>query len=373
MKRGITAAVGLLLGCLLPASGASAAGGASLHAAAWPSAKTTQLQTVGIRSFAPEAATRRASDAPARQTAESLRLPASAFAPAPAPFKTDQVADNATAHAHSEDANHTKSFDALGRTTGWYTDAYWTAPDGGVVDMNYLASVYPNAAAATASVEDTRTYITKYVTPQSCTSAAAGYTYPTECLVYVGVSTDAVPTMVVYRTFAIGNCTAEIEMLGPEATIKASQGVLNGPTGEFTTVSHGAVSALTAACSAAPAVAQQPTLSINGIGVYHKVKGKVKLTSVLKLKEGGLFVATYVATNATGITPSAVIDFIKAGKTLAHADMKPDTLSNGTPYFYSAGSFVTKKFVGQLTARVTITIGTVTNVSSIQFTVKKRK
>ncbi len=373
MKRGITAAVGLLLGCLLPASTASAAGGATLHTAAWPSAETTHLPTVGVRSFAPAAADRRASDAPARQTADSLRLPDSAFAPAPPPFKTNQVADNATAHAHSEDANHTKSFDALGRTTGWYTDAYWTAPDGGVVDMNYLASVFPSAAAATAAVEDSRSYIgTGQRAPRACTSVV-GFTYPTECLLFEGVNTATVPAELVYRTFAIGNCTAEIEMLGPKATIDANQGALNGPTGEFTTVSHAAVSALTAACSAAPAVAQQPTLSINGIGLYHKVKGKVKLTSVLKLKEGGLFVATYVATNATGLTPSAVIDFIKAGKTLAHADMKPDTLSDRTPYFYSAGTFVKKKFVGHLTARVTITIGTVTNVRSIQFTVKKRK
>lgn len=369
MKRGITAAVGLLLACLLPASTASAAGGATPHTAAWPSAETAHLPTVKVRSFTPEAATRRTSDAPARQTADSLRLPDSAFAPAPPPFKTNQVADNATAHAHHEDATHTKSFDSLGRTTGWYTDAYWTAPDGGVVDMNYLASVYPSAAAATAAVEDARISLPTTNPGHACISPP----YPTECLIVVGVTATTFPTVIVLRVFAIGNCTAEIEMLGPKATIDANQGPLNGPTGEFTTVSHAAVSALTAACSAAPAVAQQPTLSINGMGVYHKVKGKVKLTSVLKLKEGGLFVATYIATNATGITPSAMIDFIKGGKTVAHADMTAATLSDGTPYFYTAGTFAKKKFVGRLTARVTITIGTVTNVRSIQFTVKRGK
>jgi len=369
MKRGITAAMGLLLGCLLPASAAIAAAGATLHTAAWTRAERTHLSTVGARSFAPEAATRRTSDAPARQTADSLRLPDSAFTPAPPPFKTNQVADNATAHAHHEDATHTKSFDALGRTTGWYTDAYWTAPDGGVVDMNYLASVYPSAAAATAAVEDARISLPTTNPGHPCISPP----YPTECLIVVGVTATTFPTVVVLRVFAIGNCTAEIEMLGPKATIDANQGALNGPTGEFTTVSHAAFSALTAACSGAPTVAQQPTVTINGMGVYHKVKGKVKLTSVLKLKEGGLFVATYVATNATGITPSAVIDFIKGGKTVAHADMTAAKLSDGTPYFYAADKFGKTKFVGHLTATVTITLGTVTNVRSIQFTVKKHK
>lgn len=344
-----------------------------LHPAARPSAETTHLTSVGLRSSAPLSANPRASNTPERQTTESLRLPDSAFAPAQPPFATNQVADNATAHAHNEDVIHSKSYDALGRITGWYTDASWTAPDQGVVDMNYLGSVYPSATLATASVEDTRSlYTTKYpgIPVKPCTSTT-GFTYPTECLLWAGLSQDTVPQLVVLRVFAIGNCTAEIQMYGPAATFKANQGLLIGPTGEIATVTRGAVSALTAACSGAPSVAQQPTLTINGIGVYHKVKGKVKPTSVLKLKEGGLFVVTYVATNATSLTPSAVIDFIKGRKTLAHADMKSDKLSDGTTYFYLAGTFGKKKFVGRLTARVTITIGTATSVRSIKFRVKK--
>ena len=224
----------------------------SIHAASAPFGSKTvaQLQAIGSRSIQLSAVVGRASNTPGRQTGESLRLPDSAFAPAQPPFKFDQVEDNALAHLHHEDVNHTKSFDALGRITGWYTDALWTAPDGGIVEMNYLASVYPSVAAAAAAVEDSRASVPKDITPGTCSSG-------THCFIAGGVSFSTPPTVIAIEAFAIGNCTAEIALDGPKATIDANTDKLFGATGQLATVSHAAVAALTVACSGAAGAGQR--------------------------------------------------------------------------------------------------------------------
>lgn len=298
---------------------------------------------------------------------KALRLDPSVFAPAS--VIKEQTPTNADLKGGFGEYMHTKSYADLGRLGGYYEGATW-APTAAAdpILFRYYGNIYASEAVATVAYNDAKTrYATTFHSPLTPCNAASQVPPPCDDIA-IKASDGAI---VYYREVQVGQCTGEFGVQIKTAAEADPNSNQIQKTNDAITLA--AIGAMSKVCSVAPAVAQQPTLSINGIGVYHKVKGKVKLTSVLKLKEGGLFVATYVATNATGITPSAVIDFIKAGKTLAHADMKPDTLSNGTPYFYSAGSFVTKKFVGQLTARVTITIGTVTNVSSIQFTVKKRK
>jgi len=296
-----------------------------------------------------------------------LRVDPSVFAPAT--VTKDYAPTNADLKGGFGEYNHTKSYADLGRLGGYYEGAKW-APTAAAdpIIFAYYGNIYASEAVAAVAYNDA---ITQYRTTlrNPLTPCNAIDQIPPPCDDIQLEASDG--SILFYREVKVGQCTGEFAVLiKTVAEADANSGTIHKT---LNAVTLAGIAAMSKVCSAAPPVAQQPTLSINGMGVYHKVKGKVKLTSVLKLKEGGLFVATYAVANATGLTPSAVIDFIKAGKTLAHADMRPDTLSNGTPYFYSAGTFVKKKFVGHLTARVTITIGTATNVRSIQFTVKKGK
>jgi len=298
---------------------------------------------------------------------KALRVDPSVFAPAS--VSKDYAPTNADLKGGFGEYNHTKSYADLGRLGGYYEGASWapTAAADPIV-FRYYGNIYASEAVATVAYNDAiGQYLNTFHNGLSSCNAASQI--PPPCDDIQAEASDG--SILFYREVKVGQCTGEIAV----QIRTAAESDANQPqilkTNDVITLA--AIAAMGKVCSAAPAVAQQPTLTINGMGVYHKVKGKVKLTSVLKLKEGGLFVATYVATNATGITPSAVIDFIKGGKTVAHADMTAAKLNDGTPYFYAAGTFAKKKFVGHLTARVTITIGTVTNVRSIQFTVKKGK
>ncbi|MDQ2744482.1 MAG: hypothetical protein M3Z66_19620 [Chloroflexota bacterium] len=297
----------------------------------------------------------------------ALRVDPSAFAPGT--VVKDFAPANSDLKGGFNEYFHTKSYADLGRLVGYYERADWSptaAAD--PIQFAYAANVYGSSDAATAAYNDAKTqFAANFKAPLTPCDATAHVPSPCDDIA-IGVNDGEV---VYYREVQVGQCVGEfIVRVKTTAEADPNSNQIQRTNDAITLAAIGAMSKV---CSAAPAVAQQPTLSINGIGVYHKVKGKVKLTSVLKLKEGGLFVATYVATNATGITPSAVVDFIKGGKTVAHADMTAAKLSDGTPYFYAAGTFAKKKFVGHLTARVTITIGTVTEVRSIQFTVKKHK
>jgi len=291
------------------------------------------------------------------------------FAFAPAPVTKELTPTNADLKGGFGEYNHTKSYADLGRLGGYYERASW-APTAAAdpIIFGYYGNIYASEAVAAVAYNDA---ITQYRTTlrNPLTPCNAIDQIPPPCDdIQLEVSGGSI---LFYREVKVGQCTGEFAVLiKTVAEADANSGTIHKI---LNAVTLAGIAAMSKVCSAAPAVAQQPTLSINGMGVYHKVKGKVRLTSVLKLKEGGLFVATYVATNATGITPSAVIDFIKGGKTVAHADMTAAKLSDGTPYFYAAGKFGKTKFVGHLTATVTITLGTVTNVRSIQFTVKKHK
>jgi len=296
---------------------------------------------------------------------KALRVDPSVFAPAT--VAKEYAPTDADLKGGFGEYNHTKSYADLGRLGGYYEGASWspTAAADPLIFL-YYANIYGSPDAATAAYNDAKAKFSGFGSPLTPCNATDQIPPPCDDIqVEIGDSSD-----LFYREVQVGQCTVEIAVsIKTVAEADANSGTIHKT---LNAVTLAGIAAMSKVCSA-PAVAQQPTLSINGMGVYHKVKGKVKLTSVLKLKEGGLFVATYVATNATGITPSAVIAFIKGGKTLAQAAMQSDKFSDGTPYFYSAGKFSKKKFVGHLTARVTITIGTVTNVRSIQFTVKKAK
>lgn len=299
----------------------------------------------------------------------ALRIPDTTFAPAVLNPQADSVLTTATLDTGKFFTYfHPNGYAALGRVNGYYEAAGWTPTGSDPIIFRYLASIYPSSQAASTAFDALTTFFTGTLRATFGACGSETHVAATCNDARVGFSNG---TDLYFREVQVGVCVSEIaNEVSTQAESDANEPQI-AATQDAMTVA--AVTAMSKMCSAAPAVAQQPTLSINGMGVYHKVKGKVKLTSVLKLNEGGLFIASYVATNATGITPSAVIDFLKGGKTVAHADMLPAKLSDGTPYFYTAGKFAKTKFVGHLTARVTITIGTVTDVRSIQFTVKKGK
>jgi len=307
-----------------------------------------------------------------RQTAAvidpaALRVPDTAFAPATPDGGAggDQVLTTAVLDTGKFFTYfHPDGYAALGRVNGYFQFQSWTPTGSDPINFRYLASIYPSGQAALSAYDALKSFFSeKRGTPLTpCNSSAR---IPAMC--DDGRSHAIGGTDFYYREVQVGVCVSEF--VATAKTVEESNALFSQIDTTLNNITLAAVSAMSKVC----AVQQKPTLTVNGLGVYHKVKGKVKLTSVLKLKEGGLFVATYVVTNATGLTPSAVIDFLKGGKTVAHADMLPAKLSDGTPYFYTAGKFAKTKFVGHLTARVTITIGTVTDVRSIQFTVKKHK
>ncbi|PZR97260.1 MAG: hypothetical protein DLM70_19750 [Chloroflexi bacterium] len=121
-----------------------------------------------------------------------------------------------------------------------------------------------------------------------------------------------------------------------------------------------------------PTAVSQPSISISGLALVHTVKKKVKATTTLKLKEAGLFVATYQAENAGTLTPSATVTILKGSKEIANGDMKSDKFSDGTTYFYAAFKFKLKTSVGHLTARVTVTLGSAMDARSLNFKLKKK-
>lgn len=71
------------------------------------------------------------------QSAPLLRLPDQIFAPALLDSGFDRVESNALANQSDFKVNHSQSYDALGRTTGYFQRASW-----GDVRLSYLASVY---------------------------------------------------------------------------------------------------------------------------------------------------------------------------------------------------------------------------------------
>lgn len=71
------------------------------------------------------------------QTAPLFRLPEQIFAPAMLDPGFDRVESNALANQSDFKVNHGQSYDALGRTTGYFQRASW-----GDVRLSYMASVY---------------------------------------------------------------------------------------------------------------------------------------------------------------------------------------------------------------------------------------
>src|SRR5689334_5994744 len=72
------------------------------------------------------------------QTGQSLRLPNSAFGSATVESNYDRVEDNTQADQDYFRSNHSTSYAALGRVTGYYERAQWLPPGFAAADTVYF-------------------------------------------------------------------------------------------------------------------------------------------------------------------------------------------------------------------------------------------
>ncbi len=298
----------------------------------------------------------------AAPTAAALTLPDAAFAPAkllpPGP------GDNITAQTFRGATFHTKKYADLGRTDGVLQTATFDTGGTSSISVQYLGSIYSSEALAKAAFADVHSDLT-----------VNGSLQPTDCS-QNGIQCESAEfqftdqgnvlgIILVYQTS--GPCTAELAAVGPLA---AANSALTNLQSLMNNLAAAANAAVGAACpSSTPFV--PPTVSLTKLVLVHKVKGKVKATKTIKLKEQVNFVVTFTSTNPGTGVPAAHITVTKKGAPIADGDMTAATASDGTPVFLAAIAFTHKTSVGSLVAHVTITLGVATDQKTLKFKLTK--
>jgi subtilase family serine protease len=117
----------------------------------------------------------------------------------------------------------------------------------------------------------------------------------------------------------------------------------------------------TATASPTPSPTPQsvkPTLTINKVLLLHRVAGKLVVTTRLKVGETGTLVILYTRKNASSLPLSGTITVRENGK-VVRVVAAGSTTYQGRPALTVTLKFTNAKRVGTLSARVTLSLGTI--------------
>jgi hypothetical protein len=111
------------------------------------------LQLIALQNFTAYAFSGRIT-AQTTFNAKALRLPPGAFIPALIVAGADRLQDNSQADNAIFRANHSQSYESLGRSTGYFEFARWRPSPTQSIPFNYQGSDFPSASLARAAQQD---------------------------------------------------------------------------------------------------------------------------------------------------------------------------------------------------------------------------
>ena len=113
----------------------------------------------------------------------------------------------------------------------------------------------------------------------------------------------------------------------------------------------------------------QPSITVDQILFAHRASGSRSFKTGIKLRLGddARFIVLYHGSNAGATKAAARLRLTRAGTTLLTKAMGP--AANGVAGFQTVVHLRGNKYVGHLTANVTVTLGSASDTQSMQFVV----
>jgi len=116
-----------------------------------------------------------------------------------------------------------------------------------------------------------------------------------------------------------------------------------------------------------PRAAQTPTIVVTNIGTAHVVRGAVQYATTFHQGDTIYVYAGYRTGDAGALHASATLIMLQSGHTLLSGAMAATTFSTGAPAFVGAVQTSTTDPVGQITAQVTVRLGSAQETRSVTF------
>lgn len=235
---------------------------------------------------------------------------------------------------------------------------------GGIVTVFWLGSYYPSSTDVTNRITET----VKAVTANGAQDTACG----TGCHLFAFPLKDSSgqAEILEYTIFSVDNAMGELAFVVHTADFQANQTAYGNIV---QSVANGALQALSGQGTGTTTTGAI-TVQIGAFKLYHKVKGKLKLTKSLKSGEAGTFAALVQFQNLGTTTPTATITFKSGSKTLSTVTLQnAGTQADGSVLFGVNKKFKAKKKPLHIVAILTAQAGQGQAAQTLRFKVKKKK